>query len=567
MADKSHGGIIHAYQKYDPVNFPRANAESPDVVSAAFEHLLQYGDTNELTEEELANAVKIDPSQIAGLGPSLDALIKMLEERKRKILEKYEVDSVSSKASQAYTDTASRIQVPKEMAKPYKKAVESEQLYDLEQLYYRAASVNKELSTSIVKLADKLAQKYQIDEMSAKYDWKGKEVLDIPEALELYELLKSIDRLLEQLREAKKSARVGIIDLEELAQFASTADIEALNKLNEQIQEYLKREAEEQGITGNARQGFEISPKAYRLFQSKILSKIFENLKASRTGRHDPITAEGAVESITVKDYEFGDSISNIDMPSTILNSLANQRYANHSKKSISISDLVIHKTKTTPKAATCVILDMSGSMRYNSLYVNVKKMGLALDGLIRSEYPGDYLQFIEMYTLAKTRHVSDIPSLMPKPVTIYDPVVRLKADLSNPEITEYDLPWHFTNIQHALSMARRHLASQPSQNKNIMLVTDGLPTAHFEGSELYMIYPPSKKTEDITLREAGLCAAEGITINIFLLSTWNQTSEDIRFAYKMAEQMKGRVVFAAGRDLDRYVIWDYIARKRSLIA
>ena len=62
--------------------------------------------------------------------------------------------------------------------------------------------------------------------------------------------------------------------------------------------------------------------------------------------------------------------------------------------------------------------------MRYDGQYVNVKRMGLALDGLIRSEYPGDFLQFIEMYTFAKPRHVSEIAALMPKPVTLYDPVV-----------------------------------------------------------------------------------------------------------------------------------------------
>src|SRR5205085_3768607 len=113
-----------------------------------------------------------------------------------------------------------------------------------------------------------------------------------------------------------------------------------------------------------------------------------------------------------------------------------------------------------TPKAATCVLLDMSGSMRHG-LYVNVKRMGLALDGLIRSEYPGDYLQFVEMYTFAKPRPVSEIAGLMPKPVTIHDYVVRLKADMSKPERSEFDIPWHFTNIQHALQTARRFLTNQ----------------------------------------------------------------------------------------------------------
>ncbi len=142
--------------------------------------------------------------------------------------------------------------------------------------------------------------------------------------------------------------------------------------------------------------------------------------------------------------------------------------------------DILIHHTRVNPKAATCVLLDMSGSMRYDGQYINVKRMGLALDGLIRSEYPGDYLQFIEMYSFAKPRHLSEIAGLMPKPVTIFNPVVRLKADMSNPNVSEFAIPHHFTNIQHALQTGRQFLANQDTPNRQIVLITDGLPTAHF---------------------------------------------------------------------------------------
>jgi uncharacterized protein with von Willebrand factor type A (vWA) domain len=229
--------------------------------------------------------------------------------------------------------------------------------------------------------------------------------------------------------------------------------------------------------------------------------------------------------------------------------------------------DIVIHRTRVTPKAATCVLLDMSGSMRHGSQYVNVKRMGLALDGLIRTEYPGDFLQFIEMYTFAKPRHVSEVAGLMPKPVTIFNPVVRLWADMSKPDVGEMMIPHHFTNIQHALQTARRFLAVQDTPNRQVALITDGLPTAHFEGSTLYMLYPPDPRTEEATLREAMLCAREGITINIFLLANWNQSEEDVRFAYKIAESTKGRVIFTAGRDLDRYVIWDYLKRRKQIVS
>src|SRR5205809_7882460 len=92
------GGIIHTYQKFDPVNFPSPTAEPPDLVSPAFEHMLMYGSTRRLTEEELARAVRIDPRQIKGLGPSIDALMEMLRQRKAKILATYETGRVEQEA-------------------------------------------------------------------------------------------------------------------------------------------------------------------------------------------------------------------------------------------------------------------------------------------------------------------------------------------------------------------------------------------------------------------------------------------------------------------------------------
>src|SRR5204863_7030082 len=102
---------------------------------------------------------------------------------------------------------------------------------------------------------------------------------------------------------------------------------------------------------------------------------------------------------------------------------------------SLSSADITIHHTRNTPKCATMVLMDMSGSMRYDGQYINVKRMALALDGLIRSEYPGDFLGFVEMATFAKRRHTSELAAMLPKPVSIHAPAVRLKADMSNPDI------------------------------------------------------------------------------------------------------------------------------------
>jgi uncharacterized protein with von Willebrand factor type A (vWA) domain len=229
--------------------------------------------------------------------------------------------------------------------------------------------------------------------------------------------------------------------------------------------------------------------------------------------------------------------------------------------------DIEIHRTRNNPKCASVVLLDMSGSMRYGGLYVHVKRMALALEGLIRREYPGDYLQFVEMYTFAKPVRTPDIAALMPKPVMLFDPVVRRAYDMSSENASEYFIPPHFTNIQHALQLGRQFLSAQDTPNRQIILITDGLPTAHFDGPYLALLYPPHPSTEQATLREALRCQREQITINIFLLPSWSQSSEDVQFAYRLAESTRGRVFFTAGRDLDRYVVWDYLNRRREIVS
>jgi uncharacterized protein with von Willebrand factor type A (vWA) domain len=559
------GGIIHTYQKFDPVHFPSPTAPPPDVVSPAFEHLLLYGNTRRLTEEELARAIRLDPSMIRGLGPSLAALMEILRERKRKILATYETGRVETEARKHYHDLAAQVRPPSHLAKRFDQAVRDEQLHDLEQLWYRAGDENSKFARQLLHLVERLGEKYQVDELASKYEFTGRTPLTVPQSLAIKEELETIDRLLKQLEEAARTAQIGIIDMDELAQFAEPGDLERLNALSQQIEDYLRELAERQGLE-QTRQGYQMTPKAYRLFQARLLTQIFDQLQASRSGRHQgPIVGEGAIEMQQTKPYEFGDSVTHMDLSGSLVNALL--RDGPGLPVRLKPEDIEIHKTRNNPKCATAVLLDMSGSMRYAGQYVNVKRMGLALDGLIRSEYPGDFLQFIELYTFAKPRHVSEVAALMPKPVTLYDSVVRLRIDMSDPRNSELLIHPHFTNIQHGLQLGRKFLSVQDTPNRQIVLITDGLPTAHFEGEHLFLLYPPHPLTESATLREGQLCAREGITINIFLLQSWNQSEEDVRFAYRLAESTRGRVFFTAGRELDRYVVWDYIKRRRQIIS
>ena len=565
MSHDRLGGVIHTYQRFDPTRFPSPSAPPPDVVSGAFEHLLAYGDLRRLTDEELAKAIRIDPSQIAGLGPSLEALIQMLLERKGKILATYESQGVQRRAADQFRGLAASIQPPQSVKRRFYEAVRDEQLHDLERCWFDEKDQRSHFARSLVHLIDSLGDKYQIDELEARYDFTGRTSMTIPIALNVKQELQQIDQLLKQLEEAKESAQLAVIDLDALAEFAEPDDVDQLSAFQQQIQDYLRELADRQGLQSSP-EGYQLTPKAYRLFQSKLLQQIFSELAPSRSGRHQgPVVGEGAIEMQRTKPYEFGDSVTHMDIPATMVNAML--RTGTGLPIRIEPRDILVHKTRNNPKCATVVLLDMSGSMRHGGLYFNVKRMGLALQGLINSEYPGDYLQFVEIYSFAKPRPPSELVSLMPKPVTIWDPVVRLKADMSDPKISEMMIPPHFTNIQHGLNLARKYLAAQDTPNRQVILITDGLPTAHYEDQTLFLLYPPDPRTERATMREGMMCSREGIIINVFLLSSWNQTQDDIQFAHRLAESTKGRVLFSSGQDLDRYVIWDYVHRKKLIVA
>ncbi|MFM9959037.1 MAG: VWA domain-containing protein [Phycisphaerales bacterium] len=558
------GGIVHTYLGYDPKNFPSPTATPPDLAGAAFEHVLEFGSMREFTDEELANAIRLDPSMFPKLGPSLSSIAAMLKERKAKILANYETDASRKEAKANVREQAREVDPPGAFRDDFKRALQQEQIRDLEKLWYKQKNEASPFAMAILRVMERMGEQYEVEALASKYEFTGRTEMSVQQALAIKEELETIDELLEQLKQAAKDAKIAIIDMESLAEMTDPEALEDLNAVQQQIQDYLREEARRQGLEESSK-GFRLSPQAYRLFQRKLLTEVFSDLEAARSGRHTgPIMGEGAVELQRTKPYEFGDPVSGLDIAQSVANAAARSRGS--SRPRVTIDDLEIHRTRNSPKCATAVLMDMSGSMRNGGQYINCKRMALALDGLVRTEFPGDYLALFEMATFAKRVPISDVPALMPKPVTIFQPVVRLKADLSDPEMSERRLPQHFTNIQHALRLARQTLSVQDTPNRQVILITDGLPTAHFEGSMLFMLYPPHELTESATMREAHLCAREGITINIFLLPNWNQSHEDVQFAKKVAETTKGRVFFTGGRDLDRFVLWDYVNQRRKVI-
>src|SRR5439155_309967 len=182
-----------------------------------------------------------------------------------------------------YQDHVKATKPPGKLAQRFQRATREEQLYDLEQLWYAAGDEQSPFARGLLTLMERLGEKYQVDELAGKYEFTGDRGMSVPQAILVKQELEKIDELLKQLQEAKKTAQIGIIDMEALAEFAEPGDVRELGALQQQIQDYLRELAERQGLEQGKRGGFHMTPKAMRLFQGKLLEKIFEQLQASRS--------------------------------------------------------------------------------------------------------------------------------------------------------------------------------------------------------------------------------------------------------------------------------------------
>jgi uncharacterized protein with von Willebrand factor type A (vWA) domain len=178
---------------------------------------------------------------------------------------------------------------------------------------------------------------------------------------------------------------VALLDMDALGRYLEDGERDELDLLRRQLREAIERLAAEQGLEKTKR-GFELTPQALRLFQGRLLERIFADLDPSRTGRHQgDVQGDGAVETVPTRPYEFGDSVAHMDIPGSIVNAILRQAgaagWAAGDRVRLEQRDIEVHRTRNTPKCATTVVLDMSGSMRYGGLHVSVKRMALALQG------------------------------------------------------------------------------------------------------------------------------------------------------------------------------------------
>ncbi|MGF1581103.1 MAG: VWA domain-containing protein [Gemmataceae bacterium] len=303
-----------------------------------------------------------------------------------------------------------------------------------------------------------------------------------------------------------------------------------------------------------------VSAKGIKRMETRALDELFQITRKDAMGKHESdFKGTGQVRHEDSKPYEYGDPVANLNLHETIKNAVVRQGPTTPLR--ISEEDFVVYETEYQTSCATVLLLDMSGSMsRYGKFY-HAKKVVMALQGLIRGRFPGDTFKVIGFYTYATPLSERQLVRAAPKPVSIVDHRVFMRIDLDNPPDF---VPEHFTNIQAGLKFARQYLMRQSAANKQIICVTDGEPTAHLEGRELVLIYPPSERTAKTTLQEVDRCTQANISISTFALIEDYFYLGLMNFVDEMARQSKGIALYCNAGELGQYVLDSFVKGRRS---
>jgi uncharacterized protein with von Willebrand factor type A (vWA) domain len=305
---------------------------------------------------------------------------------------------------------------------------------------------------------------------------------------------------------------------------------------------------------------WQVSPKGLRRIQENALGSLFQIFNRDALGRHDtPHKGEGTVRLEDSKPYVYGDSLANLNLHETLKNAYIRQ--GGGVPIQIHHDDYVVFETEYQTRCATVVLIDMSGSMGRYGKYAMTKKVALALQAMVRAQYAQDSLRMIGFYTFASVLTERQLLNSAPKPVSIYDSRVHLRFDLDTPP---QRVPQHFTNIDAGLRLARSHLARQAAQNKQIIVITDGEPTAHIEGREVVLVYPPSEKTARATLAEVRRCAGAGIRVSSFALIEDYFYTGLVNFVEEMARASQGVAAYCSTDDLGQLVFDSFIGGRRT---
>jgi uncharacterized protein with von Willebrand factor type A (vWA) domain len=391
---------------------------------------------------------------------------------------------------------------------------------------------DERLEAQMRQLAMNLAEFLPLDEMARRYPFQGDQEVSMQEAMRLMDELQQMEELEREIRGVRALEDLDQVDRERVERLLgpeAAEDLQKLKDLTKQLEDagYLEREGDELSLTA----------RAIRKIADKALRDVFAVLKRDRIGGHEMNRrGAGGDQTDETKAYEFGDPFL-LDLKETVMNAV--ERRGPGTPVWLAPGDFEVYRTELRTQAATVVMLDMSRSMLNNGYFLPAKKVALALSALIRGQFPRDALYIIGFSLYARTFTPEQLPTL---------------------SWSEWNIG---TNMHAGFALSRQLLGKHKGGNKQILMVTDGEPTAHLENGVADFSYPPMPRTFQETLKEVQRCTREGITINTFMLE---RSSYLVGFVEDMARINHGRAFMAAPDRLGEYVVVDFVRSRRRLI-
>ena len=379
------------------------------------------------------------------------------------------------------------------------------------------------LQLDLVQMAD-LIEQITGHPLGRPFAFSGDTTLGMDEAMDLMRSLNDADALERELRAAMRNLDFDNVNEDLIKELLGAEGEEALAELRQ-----LARMLEEAGLARRDGNDMELTPRGVRRLGERTLRNLFAELRQDHSGQHDAHSRGASSEQVPdTKVWEFGDPFL-VDIGTSIGNAV--RRSGPGVPVGIEVGDLEVHRTESLINSATVIAMDMSRSMFNNGAFFEAKRVTLALNTLIKTRYPRDYLELVVFSYYA----------------TVLAPERLLQSDW---------VDWSGTNIETALVKARELLAKRKSANRQIVLITDWRPRP---------VWGPygDEGTVEGLLKEVKRCTQAGIRINTFMM---DRDPSSTALAQAMMRINKGRVFYGAPGQVGRYVLVDYLKNKKKRI-
>jgi uncharacterized protein with von Willebrand factor type A (vWA) domain len=355
----------------------------------------------------------------------------------------------------------------------------------------------------------------------------GDEAMPLSATVDAMERLHDFEDLDRSMRGEYAGASLEDVDEEALRRTLGETAARDLRRLKQ-----IERTLEQAGLVSRREGRLEVTPKGARKLGERALVRVFERLRRDREGTHDAREVGGLAEPTgSTRPWTFGDT-GQIAVQRTVFNAVV--RAGPGADVHLLPDDFELVDAEQRTEAATALLLDLSFSMPLRGHFVHAKRMALALHALIEGRYPHDRLYMIGFSDYARRMEPQDLTAAGWERV-------------------------YGTNMQHAFNLAGRLLAQHPRATRQVIMVTDGEPTAHLEGEEVFFSWPPVPRTIQLTLTEALRLSRAGVTMNVFMLE---DSPGLIRFMERLAKLTAGRVFLMDDREIGDFIVRDYVSRR-----